>query len=438
MRSVVGLLVLMLALASAFAADESCVDRCNTFNPMKKCQCDSMCMYYESCCMDYNTACQKKIARGDTFEQPEDLVATTIEPTTFPPNTTTVPTTTTTTQAPTPPPDPDAVPCSGRPFDDFLQLKNGSIYAFRGDYFFELDEKAVVPGYPKLIKDVWGISGPIDAAFTRINCQGKAYIFKGNKYWRFEDDVLDEDYPRDISVGFEKVPDNVDAAFAIPAPGHHGKERVYFFKGDQYYQYEFKHQPSHEECVTMTRSAPSVLFTRYTDLYCDETWESLFMQLFQGLEGHHKGPHFISKDWVGIKPPVDAAMVGRLYVSPKPGPSSSPEPPYVRRRPNRKRGPKRRKNKRGRHSRSLLDDLFSLLYDERTEFDHQYTYDDYSNYDTTMLEKSMPVQNVYFFKKDKYYRVDLQTKRIDFANPPYPRSIAKYWLGCKRKSLAEK
>ncbi len=35
-----------------------------------------------------------------------------------------------------------------------------------------------MPGYPKLIKDVWGISGPIDAAFTRINCQGKTYIFK--------------------------------------------------------------------------------------------------------------------------------------------------------------------------------------------------------------------------------------------------------------------
>ena len=35
----------------------------------------------------------------------------------------------------------------------------------------------------------------------------------------------------------------------------------------------------------------------------------------------------------------------------------------------------------------------------RTEFDLEYTYDDYSNYDTTTLEKSMPVQNVYFFKK---------------------------------------
>lgn len=47
-----------------------------------------------------------------------------------------------------------------------------------GKYFYELDEKSVRPGYPKLIKEVWGIEGPIDAAFTRINCEGKTYIFK--------------------------------------------------------------------------------------------------------------------------------------------------------------------------------------------------------------------------------------------------------------------
>lgn len=47
-----------------------------------------------------------------------------------------------------------------------------------GLYCYELDEKAVRPGYPKLIRDVWGIEGPIDAAFTRVNCQGKTYLFK--------------------------------------------------------------------------------------------------------------------------------------------------------------------------------------------------------------------------------------------------------------------
>lgn len=32
---------------------------------------------------------------------------------------------------------------------------------------------------------------------------------------------------------------------------------------------------------------------------------------------------------------------------------------------------------------------------------------------------------------DKYYRVNLQTKRVDSVIPAYPRSIAKYWLGCE-------
>lgn len=43
--------------------------------------------------------------------------------------TTTVPVTAATTESP----DPDAVVCSGRPFDTFMHLKNGSIYAFRGE-----------------------------------------------------------------------------------------------------------------------------------------------------------------------------------------------------------------------------------------------------------------------------------------------------------------
>lgn len=56
-------------------------------------------------------------------------------------------------------------------------------------------------------------------------------LLQGNQYWRFDGDVLDEDYPRDISVGFDGIPDAVDAVFAIPAPSHRGKEKAYFFKG---------------------------------------------------------------------------------------------------------------------------------------------------------------------------------------------------------------
>lgn len=42
--------------------------------------------------------------------------------------TTTIPITATTEAS-----DPDAVVCSGRPFDSFMHIKNGSIFAFRGE-----------------------------------------------------------------------------------------------------------------------------------------------------------------------------------------------------------------------------------------------------------------------------------------------------------------
>ncbi|KAM9348468.1 vitronectin b [Symphorus nematophorus] len=446
MKPAVVLLGLILLLETIFAAEESCVGRCGSFESKRKCQCDSMCVYYGSCCGDFDTVCPKKIARGDTFEEAGDLTeamtdpsATTLTstfntvaatvPASLPPTATPGPTIQL-TPGPTAAVDPDAAQCSGRPFDAFLQLKNGSIYAFRGDYFFELDEKSILPGYPKLIQDVWGISGPIDAAFTRINCQGKSYIFKGNQYWRFDGDTLDEDYPRDISVGFDGIPDEVNAAFAIPAPSHRGKEKAYFFKGDKYYQYEFKHQPSHEECVAMSRSSPSVLFTRYTDLFCHQTWEDLFTELFEDSisSSAHTGPRFTSRDWHGIRPPVDAAMVGRVYLNPKPT-----SPPPARRRSNRKRKPSKKRSQRGRRTRHVL-------FDDFWGYDDWFDYSDYSDIidESTMQEyKSTPVQNVYFFKRDKYYRVDLQTKRVDSASPPYPRSTAKYWLGCKHEATPD-
>uniref|UniRef100_A0A671QSH9 Vitronectin b n=1 Tax=Sinocyclocheilus anshuiensis TaxID=1608454 RepID=A0A671QSH9_9TELE len=311
--SVVGL----KALLKQRLAQETCVGRCQSgFDPTKKCQCDRMCKYYGSCCVDFD------IARGDMFDVPEDDLTSSVSPAEeqiSPP------------MSPTVPPDPEAVTCSGR-FFLFLSSSSGWLHnAFficvLGDYFFELDDKSVMPGYPKLIKDVRGISVPIDAAFTRINRQGKTYIFKGNKYWRFAGDVLDEDYPRDISVGFEKIPDDIDAAFAIPAPGHHGREK--------YYQYVFKHHPSHEECDHMTKSSPSVAFTRYTNLYCD--LDNVFALLFQGSKSVCIcWPRFISKDWIGIKPPIDAAMVGRLYVSPVPSPS--PATSLKKRGKNQKKG----------------------------------------------------------------------------------------------------
>ncbi|XP_034557376.1 vitronectin a [Notolabrus celidotus] len=405
--------------------------------------------------------------------------------------TTTVPVTNATTVAP----DPDAEVCSERPFDSFMQMKNGSIYAFRGDYFFELNQKAVLPGYPKLIKDVWGISGPIDAAFTRVNCQGKTYIFKGNKYWRFDDGVLDDDYPRDISVGFDKIPDHVEAAFALPAPGHNGKEKVYFFKGDQYYTYEFLHQPSHEECISMSEKSPSTLFRHYTDVYYNN-FEHFFSELFSALPQHHDKHHFIDKDWKGLKSPLDAAMAGRIYVSRSTGHRNYYQPDqqwnqqnqqyqqyqqygqqwdqqygqqWGRRRQSRspfwgsmaERGMNMGQEfaERGMEMglrlaerRMEMEERLGRDWDRRWDQDwdqdrrrDSYRQNNRGNYDSRgdrshweVVQRSLPIQSVYFFKGDKYYRVDLKSKRVDPAMPPYPRSIATYWLGCSNTPGAEK
>lgn len=56
---------------------------------------------------------------------------------------------------------------------------------------------------------------------------------QGSQYWRFDDGVLDPDYPRNISEGFDGIPDNIDAALALPAHRYSGRERAYFFKGTQ-------------------------------------------------------------------------------------------------------------------------------------------------------------------------------------------------------------
>lgn len=73
-------------------------------------------------------------------QKPPTAPPTPSDPTTVEPlemdtaaETTTAAVTTATAAATTEAPDPDAEVCSGRPFDSFMQLKNGSIYAFRGE-----------------------------------------------------------------------------------------------------------------------------------------------------------------------------------------------------------------------------------------------------------------------------------------------------------------
>ncbi|XP_032072931.1 vitronectin isoform X2 [Thamnophis elegans] len=303
--------------------------------------------------------------------------------------------------------------CSGKPFDAFTSLKNGSIFAFRGKYLYELDEKSARPGYPKLIRDVWGIDGPIDAAFTRVNCQGKTYLFQGSRYWRFDEGRLEADFPRNISEGFGGIPDHLDAALALPAQDYLASERVYFFKGSRYWSYDFAHQPSRAECE---QTSPSLVFGHYAGLKQD-SWEEVFRLLFGGgRPGEASRARLTGRDWRGLPSRLDAAMLGRIYVA------QSPSGPAPRRRASRRR---HRKKYQRRQRWGRWDAFWEPLGGISSE----------SSDSDWLLPPCQPAQSAYFFVDDKYYRVNLHTQRVDWAYPRYPRPIAKYWLGCPSEDV---
>ncbi|XP_019202518.1 proteoglycan 4b isoform X1 [Oreochromis niloticus] len=118
--------------------------------------------------------------------------------------------------------------CSGRPVSGVTTLRNGTMVVFRGHYFWLLDSNRV-PGPPRGITQVWGVPSPIDTVFTRCNCQGKTYIFKGSQYWRFENDALDHGYPKVITTGFDGLRGHITAALSVPQYKSRA-ESVYFFK----------------------------------------------------------------------------------------------------------------------------------------------------------------------------------------------------------------
>lgn len=58
---------------------------------------------------------------------------------------------------------------------------------------------------------------------------------------------------------------------------------------DQYHTYEFLHQPSHEECIAMSQTSPSMLFRRYADMYYNQ-YESFLSDLFSGCKLQYSKP----------------------------------------------------------------------------------------------------------------------------------------------------
>ncbi|ROL43468.1 Proteoglycan 4 [Anabarilius grahami] len=132
--------------------------------------------------------------------------------------------------------------CSGRPVSGLTTLRNGTIVVFRGHYFWTLD-KYRNPDPPQLITRVWGIPSPIDTVYTRCNCQGKTYFFKGKDYWRFENGVMDSGFPKPVSQGFGQI-GHITAALSIPEYRSRKESVIFFKRGGMAQKYTYQVTPT--------------------------------------------------------------------------------------------------------------------------------------------------------------------------------------------------
>jgi hypothetical protein len=127
----------------------------------------------------------------------------------------------------------------------------GKAYFFKGGQYFRFDlaQKRVEPGYPKMIAGRWDgwpmdFTRGIDAAVNGAGpFKGKAYFFKGGRYIRYdwESDRTDPGYPKNIGDGWPGWPsafsEGIDAAMS-GSGSFAGK--AYFFRDNQYIRYDWE------------------------------------------------------------------------------------------------------------------------------------------------------------------------------------------------------
>ncbi|PWA26563.1 hypothetical protein CCH79_00000757 [Gambusia affinis] len=186
-------------------------------------------------------------------------------------------------------------------FDAVAQIR-GEAFFFKGKYFWRLTrEKHLVSLRPAHIHRFWRGLPPnldsVDAVYERPG-DHKIVFFKGQKYWVFKDNNVEEGYPRPIS-DFGLPVEAVDAAFVWLH-----NDKTYFFKDNYYWRYD-----DHLRHMDLGFPKDSTLW-KGLPLQLDDAmrWSDGSSYFFKGkeywrvpgsdMEAEAGYPRLIAKDWL--------------------------------------------------------------------------------------------------------------------------------------------
>ncbi|XP_063470867.1 matrix metalloproteinase-17 isoform X3 [Symphalangus syndactylus] len=155
-------------------------------------------------------------------------------------------------------------------FDAVAQIR-GEAFFFKGKYFWRLTrDRHLVSLQPAQMHRFWrGLPlhlDSVDAVYERTS-DHKIVFFKGDRYWVFKDNNVEEGYPRPVS-DFSLPPGGIDAAFSW---AHN--DRTYFFKDQLYWRYDDhtrRMDPGYPAQSPLWRGVPSTLddAMRWSDGEC--------------------------------------------------------------------------------------------------------------------------------------------------------------------------